>query len=200
MPLPLLLGRPITARRLADAVDAAQTGLVDAARSALTALGTSDPDTAARVWAALEAAATDDPARLFALRRPPRGAAVVDCNNVAWFDQESLVHGSPRLRPILAMRRALWTRGFFPVVLYADATLPHEIDDKPALRRMRDRQEITLVDAGTTADEALLRVAKQMNALLITNDRMEDWDPEGEVRKVRYTISMTGEAHLLAEI
>jgi len=200
LPLELKLGRPVTARQIADAVDRAQTALVDAARSALLALRAADPDTAGRVWAALEQAASDDPARLLPLRRVPRGAAVVDGSNVAWFDQESLVHGKPRLRPLLAMRRMLWSRGFFPVVLYADANLPYFIDDKPALLALRDHKALTFVDAGTAADEVLLRVAKQMDALLVTNDKMEDWDPEGEVRKVRYTIFMSGEAHLLSEI
>ena len=200
LPLALKLGRPVTARHLADAVDRMQTTLVDAARAALASLETTDPDAAARVWAALEQAAADDPSRLLPLRRASRGAAIVDGSNVAWFDQEALVHGKPRLRPLLAMRRMLWSRGFFPVVLYADANLPYFIDDKPALLALRDRGALTFVDAGTTADEALLRVAKQMNAPLITNDKMEDWDPDGTVRKVRYTVSMTGEAHLLSEI
>jgi hypothetical protein len=200
LPLSLNLGRPVTARHLTEAVDRAQTALVDAARSALAALKSSDAETSARVWAALEAAASDEPARLRPLRREPRGAAVVDGSNVAWFDQESLVQGKPRLRPLLAMRRTLWERGFFPVVLYADANLPYFIDDKPALLKMRDCGELTFVDAGTVADEVLLRVAKQMSAPLVTNDKMQDWDPEGEVRKVQYAISMSGEAHLLSEI
>lgn len=200
LPLALPIGRPVTARQLADAVDRAQTSLVDAARSALNALEAADAETYTRIWAALEQAASDDFSRLLPLKRVPRGAAVVDGSNVAWFDQESLVQGHPRLRPLLAIRRALWAKGFFPVVLYADAPLPHEIDDKAALLRMRDRQELTLVDAGTAADIVLLRVAKQMNAPLITNDKMEDWDPERTVRKVRYTVSAGGEALLLSEI
>ena len=200
LPLNLKMGWPVTARHLIEAIDRAQLALAEAAREALRVLETADSDTAARVWAALEQAASDDPARLLALRRVPRGAAVVDGSNVAWFDQESLVHGMPRLRHLTAMRRTLWTRGFFPVILYADANLPYFIDDKPLLRTMRDRRELTLVDAGTVADEVLLRVAKQMGAPLITNDKMEDWDPEGNVRKVRYAISMNGEAHLLSEI
>ncbi len=200
LPLTLPLGRSITARNLADAVDRGQTALVDSARSALNALEAAAAETYARVWAALEQAASGDPARLLPLKRVPRGAAVVDGSNVAWFDQESLAQGHPRLRAILAIRRVLWTKGFFPVVLYADANLPYFIDDKAALRRMRDRQELTLVDAGTAADIVLLRVAKQMNAPLITNDKMEDWDPERTVRKVRYTVSAGGEALLLSEV
>ncbi len=200
LPLTLPIGRPVTARQLTGAVDRAQTALVDSARSALQALEAADGKACFRVWAALEQAASDDLSRLLPLKRVPRGAAVVDGSNVAWFDQESLAQGHPRLRPILAIRRTLWAKGFFPVVLYADANLPYFIDDKAALLRMRDRQELTLVDAGTAADIVLLRVAKQMDAPLITNDKMEDWDPEHTVRKVRYTVSAGGEALLLSEI
>ncbi len=200
LPLPLKLGRPVTARLLTDAVDKGLIGLIEAARPALTALKAADPEASARVWAALTQAAADDPARLLPLQRPPRGAAVVDGSNVAWFDQESLARGLPRFRHLTAIRRALWARGFFPVVLYADANLPYFIDDRAALLGLRDRQALTLVDAGTTADEVLLREAQRLGALLVTNDKMEDWDPERRVRKVRYTVSLSGEAHLLSGI
>lgn len=198
-PLPLEPGLTTTARLVIEAVDRGGS-LVDAVRSALRPLESTDPGAYARIWAALEQAASDDPARLLPIRRTPRGPAIVDGSNVAWFDQESLVHGQPRLRHLRAIRRALWARGFFPVVLYADANLPYFIDEPGPLRVLRDSRELTLVDAGTQADEALLRTAKLLGAPLVTNDRMEDWDPEHEVIKVRYTISPGGEAHLLNEI
>lgn len=199
LPLKLGLGVTATARSVAEAVDRGGS-LVDAVRSALLALEAADPSTHARVWAALEQAASDDPLRLVPVRRTPRGPALVDGSNVAWFDQESLVHGQPRLRHLRAIRRALWARGFFPVVLYADANLPYFIDEPAALRVLRDGRELLLVDAGTVADEVLLRMAKLLRAPLVTNDRMEDWDPEHEVTKMRYTISPGGEAHLLNDI
>ena len=200
LPLPFGPGQSATARQLAEAVDRGQAALVDTARDLLEALGRSDAETHARVWTALEQAAEDDPTRLLPLRRAPRGPAVVDASNVAWFDQESLVQGKPRLRHLLEMRRALRRRGFFPVVFFADANLPYFIDDSPALRAMRDRRELTLVDAGTVADEVLLRNAKLLGAPLVTNDKMEDWDPDHEVLKVRYAISLSGEAHLLSDL
>jgi len=199
--LPLKLGPGVTAtaRAVSAAVDRGDA-FVDAVRAALLALGATDPQTHARVWAALEQAASDDPLRLVPVRRAPRGPALVDGSNVAWFDQESLVHGQPRLRHLRAIRRALWARGFFPVVLYADANLPYFIDEPAALRVLRDGRELLLVDAGTVADEVLLRMAKLLGAPLVTNDRMEDWDPEHEVTKMRYTISPGGEAHLLNDL
>ena len=200
-PLPLKLerGQTVTARSVIEAVDSGGS-LVDTVRPALFALEATDPGAHARIWAALEQAASDDPLRLLPVRRTPRGPAVVDGSNVAWFDQESLVHGQPRLRHLRAIQRALWARGFFPVILYADANLPYFIDEPAVLRGLRDRRELQLVDAGTVADEVLLRTAKLLGAPLVTNDRMEDWDPEHKVTKLRYTISPGGEAHLLNEI
>ena len=197
LPLPFGLGRPVTARQLAEAVDRGNAALVDAARAALSALEQTDAETHGRLWTALEQAADEDVTRLLPLRRSGRGPIVVDGSNVAWFDQESLVSGKPRLRHLREMRRALRVRGYFPVVLYADANLPYFIDEPAPLRAMRDGRELTLVDAGTVADEVLLRMAKHLKARLVTNDKMEDWDPEGEVTKIRYTISLSGEAHFL---
>ncbi len=205
-PLPLKLskghpqGQPLTARLLTDAVDKGMTALVEATRTALTNLETADPKTYTRFWAALEQAASSDSTRLLPLKRKPRGPIVVDGSNVAWFDQESLTYGKPRLRNLQEIRRLLRSRGFFPVVLYADANLPYFIDEADALRQMIGRHELLLVDGGTDADEVLLRLAKQLTAPILTNDKMEDWDPEGEVPKVRYSISSGGEAHLLTDI
>ena len=195
-PLPLPGGW--TARRLCDAVNAGDEHAVAAAREALAALRQTDPDTHERAWAALVRVTAEDDSVLAPLKRAPRGPAVVDGSNVAWFDQQSLAHPRARLAPILALRRALRRRGCFPVLLYADAPLPYTVDDPDTLRGMLGRGEITLVDSGVDADEVLLREAKRWGAPLVTNDYMTDWDPQGEVEKIQYTISLTGEAHLLS--
>ena len=195
--LPLPSHPSITARQLLDAIDAGKEPRVTDARAALGRMR--DEDTA-RVWAALEAASVDEPTRLQPLRHKPRGPVVVDVSNVVWFDQESLVQGQPRLRHLRAMRRTLWARGLFPVLLVADANLPYWIDDALTLKQMQQRGELSLVDAGTVADEVLLRQSKLLGAPLVTNDRMTDWDPHGEVVKIRYTISLNGEALLLSEV
>jgi hypothetical protein len=55
------------------------------------------------------------------------------------------------------------------------------------------------VDSGVDADEVLLREAKRFSAPLVTNDYMTDWDPGNEVPKIRFTLSLTGEAYLMSE-
>ncbi len=114
LPLKLGLGQTVTARQLAEAVDRGNAALVDAARAALSALEQTDPETHGRLWTALEQAADDDPPRLLPLRRTPRGPIVVDGSNVAWFDQESLVNGKPRLRHLREMRRRPARPRLFP--------------------------------------------------------------------------------------
>ena len=195
-PLPLPGGW--TARRVCDAVNANESGVVSATRDSLAALQQASPTDFDRSWSALNRAAEADDSVLAPLRRAPRGPVVVDGSNAAWFDQHSLVHPRARLAPILALRRALRRRGYFPVILYADAPLPYTIDDAETLRLMLGRGEIALVDSGVDADEVLLREAKHFGAPLITNDYMADWDPLNEVEKVQYTISLNGEAHLLS--
>ncbi|MBV9851119.1 MAG: hypothetical protein JO250_15735 [Armatimonadetes bacterium] len=195
---PLPLPGAWTARRLCEAVNAGEEQAVAAAREALRSLQQAEPDAYERAWAALTRAAEADDSALVPLRRAPRGPAVVDGSNAAWFDQNSFAHPRPRLRPLLELRRALRRRGYFPVLLYADAPLPYTVDDPAALRALLGRGEITLVDSGVDADEVLLREAKRQGAPLVTNDYMTDWDPGNEVEKIQYTISLTGEAHLLS--
>ena len=114
-PLPLRLdsGQAITARLLVAALDEGSAVLIDAARDRLISLGKSDPQTLNRIWAALEQVSGDDPSRLLPLRRTPRGPIVVDGSNVAWFDQESLTHGKPRLRHLQEIRRICADAVFF---------------------------------------------------------------------------------------
>ena len=196
-PLPLGLPGHVSARQLLRAVDMGHVDLVEGARAALGRLAHTDPTAWDQVRQALERAAGSDASALVALLSTSgRGPAVVDGSNAAWFDQESLAAGRPRLRPLLGLRRALHARGYFPVLLFADAPLPYTIDEPEALRAMVAQGELTLVDSGVDADEVLLREAKHFRAPLITNDYMTDWDPNNEVPKIRFTLSFNGEAYL----
>ena len=99
--------------------------LVTNARASLERLAVTHRDNFERIRAALVRAAGDDPALLNPLLRAPRGPVVVDASNVAMHGQGDLVNPQPRLRTLLAMRRALLQRGFFPIVMIGDANLPH---------------------------------------------------------------------------
>ncbi|MDQ2688325.1 MAG: hypothetical protein M3Y28_10710, partial [Armatimonadota bacterium] len=198
---PLLLPTlpALTARQLLHAIDAGDWDTITPARAALFQLCESDPATQTRMRQTLERAVGEDDTYLRTLFGRQRGPVIVDGSNAAWYDQDLLASGRPRLRSLLGLRRALRGQGYFPILLYADAPLPYTIDEPEQLRQMAAQGEIAIVDGGVDADEVLLRAAKHWDAPLVTNDRMNDWDPLGEVRKIRYTIAANGGAYLLPE-
>lgn len=189
----------LTARQLLRAIDIGDQDTVAQARAALFQLCESDPAAQTRLRQTLEWAVGDDETYLTTLFGRPRGPVIVDGSNVAWHDQNLLTAGRPRLRPLQGIRRALRGQGYFPILLYADAPLPYTIDEPEALRQMAAQGEITIVDSGVDADEVLLRAAKHWDAPLVTNDRMNDWDPLHTVPKIRYAIAANGAAYLLPE-
>jgi len=188
---------PISAKEAIAAVDVNDVNIVTATRHALARLKGLDTKLYEHCVALLEQCADGDASYLPPLLKEPRGAAVLDASNAAWFDQEYLVDGRARLRHIIELRRLLRSRGYFPVVIFGDAPLPYTIDQPVELRAMVDREEIALVDSGIDADEVLIREAKRLSATLVTNDYMLDWDPEGKIPKIRFGIPPTGSAYLL---
>jgi hypothetical protein len=45
------------------------------------------------------------------------------------------------------------------------------------------------VPSGTDADEYIVREARRLRAAVVTNDYMADWDMDGDVEKLQYSIS-----------
>jgi hypothetical protein len=197
LPLSSLPVAPVTARGLISAIDSCDEAVVVDARAALARLSESDPETFERVTAAVERASRNDLSYLVTLLDPLRGPIVVDGSNVAWHDQPAGPAARPRLRQLMDVRRALRSRGYFPIIIYADAPLPYTIDEPERLREMAAHGEVNLVATGVDADEALVREAGRLDAPLVTNDYMMDWDPNNEVVKLRYMVSSTGDTYLL---
>lgn len=196
-PLPLQMPEPLTPSAIVDAVDGSNEDLVISVRRALAQLRDSSPDDYGRAISTIAAATGGDESYLKPLIGQTRGPAIVDASNAAWYDDAQGVADRPRLRQVLAVRAAIRRRGFFPILLIADAPLPHTIDDRDAFARMIARGEVTLSTTGTDADETILREAKRLGATVVSNDYMADWDPDGEVRKLRFIIPSSGPAYLL---
>jgi hypothetical protein len=111
---------------------------------------------------------------------------VVDGSNVAFAHKSD--SGKPRLNNILLIRKTLRDRGYFPVIIFADANLRYRIDQRGSVEKLIETEELLLVDSGTDADETILREAKRRDCPIITNDRMLDNDPENEVPKIRFDL------------
>lgn len=110
---------------------------------------------------------------------------IVDASNVAHFMTGA---GKARLGSLLAVRRELHKKRYFPVYLIADAALPYQIDDPERLRRMAEDGEIEMVAPGTVADEVIISLARRLKCPVVTRDAMSEWDPSGEVDKIRFDI------------
>jgi len=94
---------------------------------------------------------------------------IVDGSNVAHCERDQ--YGKAKLATILRVREELRSQGFFPIWIYVDASLPHQIDDPAALRRLIEAEEIMMAPAGTPADDIITRKARETGACVVTNDK-----------------------------
>lgn len=113
---------------------------------------------------------------------------VVDGANVAY--EERSKSGTPRLANLVGLRKDLEDRGF-AVIMIVDASLYHEIDDPDQLDALIDNGTIHQAPAGTEADYFVLKIADENNALVVSNDRFQQYQDEYpwiEKRRIPYMI------------
>jgi len=171
-------------RRIMEAVDANDLAVVEFIRLALANLKASKPALYRSIMESLEAQDRSCTAPIIRGTEP----VVVDGSNVAWHEMK----GKPRLQNILDLRTELRSEGYFPVYIYVDAALPYQVDRRSALQQLIDAGAVVAVDSRTDADEAITEQARCLSCAVVTNDRMADWDPEGEIPKLRFAIDRFG--------
>lgn len=112
--------------------------------------------------------------------------ALVDGSNVAHSSEGE----EARLENIKIVVRKLKAEGYNPIVV-ADAALRHQIDDKEGYERRVEEGKIRQAPAGTDADYFLLAFARELDAVIVSNDRFRDRAegfPEAAERMIRYMI------------
>jgi len=112
--------------------------------------------------------------------------ALVDGSNVAHSSEGE----EARLENIKIVVRKLKAEGYQPIVV-ADAALRHQIDDKEGYERRVGEGKIRQAPAGTDADYFLLAFARELDAVIVSNDRFRDRAeafPEAAERMIRYMI------------
>jgi len=171
-------------RRITEAVDANDVAVVEFIRLALANLKTSKSALYRGVMESLEAQDRSCVAAIIWGTEP----VVVDGSNVAWHE----IKQKPRLQNILDLRSELRSEGYFPVYIYVDAALPYQVDQRSALQQLIESGAVLAVDSRTDADEAITEQARRLCCPVVTNDRMSDWDPEGEIPKLRFAIDRFG--------
>jgi hypothetical protein len=73
----------------------------------------------------------------------------------------------------------------------SDAALRHQIDDKEGYERRIEEGKIRQAPAGTDADYFLLAFARELDAVIVSNDLFRDRAdafPEARERMIRYMI------------
>lgn len=111
---------------------------------------------------------------------------IVDGSNVA----HSTEGDQARLANIDLVCARLREDGFEPIVV-ADAALRHQIDDERRYEEMVENAEIRQAPAGTDADYFILSFARELDALVVSNDRYKDRIdafPEARDRAIRFMI------------
>ena len=112
--------------------------------------------------------------------------ALVDASNVAHCGEGD----AARVRYIQLICDKLAEEGYEPLVV-ADAALRHQVDDAEAYERMVAGGHVHQAPAGTDADYFILTFARELDAVVVSNDRFRDRlqsFPELRRRIVRYMI------------
>lgn len=170
-------------RKIAEAVDSNDVQMVKFFRRALASLKNASPKMYRSI---LQNLAAYDASCVEAISHGER-PILVDGSNVAWNGQDK-----PRLRNILDLRAKLREAGYFPIYIYVDAALVYQIDQGAKLEELINKSCVISADSGAAADEAIVRHAMRLGCPVVTNDRMIEWDPYGEVTKCRFAIDAHG--------
>ncbi|MGH7507587.1 MAG: NYN domain-containing protein [Longimicrobiales bacterium] len=112
--------------------------------------------------------------------------AVVDASNVA----NSAPSAKARLEYLTLVVACLQDAGVMPVVV-ADAGLRRRIDDRDGYLRMVEQGRIRVAPAGTEADELILKLARELDAAVVSNDRFREWRqryPDEVARRVGFRV------------
>jgi hypothetical protein len=112
--------------------------------------------------------------------------AIIDGSNVA----HSTEGEQARLGNIRIVAAKLEEEGYEPVVV-VDAALRHQIDDPRSFEDMVENGTIRQAPAGTDADYFILSFARELAAVVVSNDRFKDRIeafPEARERVIRYMI------------
>jgi hypothetical protein len=112
--------------------------------------------------------------------------AVVDASNVA----NSAPSAVARLDYLAVLIARLEEEGLAPVVV-ADAGLVHRIDDRGGYLRMVEQGRIRVAPPGEEADALILALAREHDAVVVSNDRFREWAeryPDEVRRRVGFRI------------
>ncbi len=102
---------------------------------------------------------------------------IIDGSNVAYGS------GRPLAENISNMIKYLKKHGINDIIVICDASLRHKVIDKDHFENLVKLGIINIAPAGVRADEFIIDYAKMNNAMIITNDRFNDFRNDPWVRE-----------------
>lgn len=125
---------------------------------------------------------------------PGGGTGADGANRIAIIDGSNVAHSTegerPRLENITLVWNELEAEGYEPVAV-VDAALRHQIDERERFEELVEQGKIKQAPAGTDADYFILAFARELEGVVVSNDRFKDRlkdFPEARDRVVRYMI------------
>ena len=169
--LPLVSGRrhSCTVREIIRRIERGDESYIARVREGLELLLQQDDALALAIEACLRDSSS--PWTLIPLHNHHWRAAVIDASNVARWNSgkagdKSVSHAS-RIR---AVWQQLVQDGYFPVNIYADANLKHNVTDPEVLTHLIENGSLHITH-GEEADVVILKWASKHGAIVVTNDR-----------------------------
>lgn len=115
-------------------------------------------------------------------------------NRVAIIDGSNVAHSTEGEKPRLANIELVWEKlseeGYEPVAV-VDAALRHQIDEPTRYEELIEEGRIKQAPAGTDADYFILSFARELEGVVVSNDRFKDRQkdfPEARDNVIRYMI------------
>ena len=169
--LPLANGRrhSCTVREIIRRIERGDVSYITRVREGQELLLQQDDALALAIEACLRESSS--PWALIPLQNHHWRAAVIDASNIARWNSgkagdKSVSHAS-RIRSIW---QQLVMDGYFPVNIYADANLKHNVTDPDVLTQLIDQGSLHITH-GEEADRVILRWACKHAAIVVTNDK-----------------------------
>jgi len=114
---------------------------------------------------------------------------IVDGSNVAWEELDE--HNKPQIDNILSAIGILKKYGFKEIVVVADAALRYQIKDPKDLDSQSRSGRIKVLPAKVDGDSFILRLARDLGALILTNDLYREYRDDFkwiDKRRIPYSI------------
>ncbi len=114
---------------------------------------------------------------------------IVDGSNVAW--ESPTPEGKANLSNIDKAIESLRQAGFKEIIVIADAALRYQVADRNEFDKAAKKGKIHVMPAKVSADHFILRLAKERNAMVLSNDLFKEFRSEQddiEEKRIPYTI------------